>query len=192
MCRWRCPHRGRSNPHVRLHLIRVRHDGRVVLEGVADVAILVGIRPIGSTIELVGIVHVVVPLIAIVLPGDLVGVQVVADAGHRRGRNRKGRIGGILVDVGVFAVAEPSRIVVVEQIVVALLAVRIDVDGLQVGNDLADAGLAGVRAIAIGTAAVNRGGGDRAADNRRCSSSRSRLRSTNCWCRELDWGSQFR
>ena len=112
------------------NLIRVRHDGRVVLERVADVAIFVGVRPIGSIIELVWVGDVVVPLIAVVLPRNAVGVEVIADAGRRRRRNRERRVGGILVDIGILAVAEPARVVIVQQVIVTGFAMRIDAERL--------------------------------------------------------------
>ena len=45
------------------------HDLKIVLERVADVAVLVGGFADGAVIELVGIGDVVVPLIAVILPG---------------------------------------------------------------------------------------------------------------------------
>ena len=135
----------------------MRHDGSVVLERVADVAIFVRVRPIGSIIQLVWVVDVVVPLIAIVLPRNAVGVEVVADAGRRGGWNRKRSVRGILVDIGILAVAEPARVVIVEQVVVTGLATRVDTEGGKVAHDRPYSGLRDIRAIAIGAAAIDRG-----------------------------------
>jgi hypothetical protein len=77
---------------VRLHLLRMRHDGRVVLERVADVAVLVGVRAVGAVVQLVRIVDVVVPLVAVILPGDVLLVERVADAGDDEG----GMVNGVL------------------------------------------------------------------------------------------------
>ena len=104
----------------------VRHDRGVVLERIADVAVLVGVRADGPVVELVGVGDVVVPLIAVVLPGDVVREQVVADAGGRGGRNGEHRVVRVRVGVGVVAVAEVAGVVVVEQVVVARFAVRVD------------------------------------------------------------------
>ena len=67
-----------------------------------------------------------------------------------------GVLDGILVDVGILAVAEVARVVIVQQVVVAGFAMRIDAEGLQIADDRADAGLRGIGAIAIRSAAVNR------------------------------------
>src|SRR5271155_3548088 len=113
----------------------MRHDGRGGLGRVADVAIFVRGRPVSSVVELVWVVDVVVPLIAVVLPRNTVDVEVVADAGRRGRRDGKRRVGGILVDVGVLAVAEPARVVIVQEIVVARFATRVDAEGFEVTHD---------------------------------------------------------
>ena len=78
---------------VRGHLIRMRHDRRVVLERIADVAVLVGRRPGRAVVQLIGIVDVVVPLIAVVLPRDACGCS-----GCRRcsGSMEGGIVNGVL------------------------------------------------------------------------------------------------
>ena len=82
---------------------------------------------------------------------------------------------GIGVGVGIVAVAEVSGVVVVQQVIVARLAARIDRprQRLQIVHDRANAGLRGVRAVGVGAAAVRR----RAETNRR----RSRPPCTSCW-----------
>src|SRR5580658_1224482 len=136
-------------------LRRVRHDGRVVLERIADVAILIRIGAVGPEIELIRIGYVVVPLITVVFPGDIGIVEVITNARRRRRRNRERRVGWALVDEGIVAVAEPARIVVVDQIVVIGLAARIDVQPGEVGNDWFHARLTQIRAVGIGTTAEN-------------------------------------
>jgi hypothetical protein len=107
----------------------VRHGRRVVLERIADIAVFVGKRSVRAVVQLVGIVDVIVPLVAVVFPRDVIRGEMIADAPGRRGWNRERRVGGILIDEGILAVAEPAGVVVVEQIVVALLAARVDRPG---------------------------------------------------------------
>ena len=46
----------------------IGHDGGVVLEWIANVAVLVRVRADGAVVELIGVRHIVVPLIAVILP----------------------------------------------------------------------------------------------------------------------------
>src|SRR6202034_2363820 len=128
---------------------RIGHDRGVVLEGVADVAVLVGVLADRTIVQLVRIVHIVVPLVAVVLPGNIVLDHVVADAGHRRRRNGEDRVVGIGIGVGVLAVAEVAGVVVIQQIVAALLAMRRDRsrEHVEVPDDRRDAGLGDVLAV---------------------------------------------
>ena len=102
----------------------IGHDRGVVLERIADVAVLIGVRADGAVVELIGIGHVVVPLIAVVLPGNVVREHVVADAGHGGRRNGEDGVVGAGVGIGVVAVAEVAGVVVVQQVVVAGFAAR--------------------------------------------------------------------
>jgi hypothetical protein len=104
----------------------VRHDRRVVLERIADVAVLVGGRSGRAPVQLVRVVDVVIPLVAIILPGDVACVQAVADAPGRNRRDRERRVARVAVEIGAIAVTEIAGVVVVEQIVVAGFAIRID------------------------------------------------------------------
>src|SRR5579863_1469328 len=138
-------------------LRRVRHDGGVVLERVADVAILVGSRAVAPVVELVRVVHVVVPLVAVVFPGGIGVVKVIADAGRGRGRYGERRVRRTLIGERVVAVAEPAGVVVVQQVVMAGFTTRVDAQFPQVVHDGPDAVLARVRAVAVGAATVDDG-----------------------------------
>ena len=78
---------------------------------------------------------------------------------NRGRRNREHGVVGVGVGEGVVAVAEVARVVVVQQIVVARFAARIDGGRkrLQVVHDRGDARLGRVRAVGVGAAAVRRG-----------------------------------
>ncbi len=84
-------------------------------------------------------------------------VHVVADARRRRRRNGERRIGRVVVDEGVLAVAEVTRIVVVQQVIVARLAMRIDRprQAGEIIDDRPHAGLTRIRAVGVGAAAVD-------------------------------------
>src|SRR5271154_2611484 len=145
------------------------HDGSVVLEWVANVAVVVGIRSRCSVVELILVgrdvagrprstyANVVIPLVAVVLPRNFVGVEVIANAGRRRRWNRKRRVIDEGVREGVAAVAKVARIVVVQQVVVARFAARIDRPGkrLEILQNFFHSGLLGIRTIAVGPAAGN-------------------------------------
>src|SRR6195952_4900908 len=102
----------------------VFHDRRVVLKRIADSAIFVGILADGTEIELIRIVYVVVPLIAIVLPGNILGDHLVANAPEGRRWNREDGVIRVRVDKGIVAVAEVARVVIVKEVVVPRLAPR--------------------------------------------------------------------
>ena len=89
-----------------------------------------------------------VPVLPVEAPRDVVIEQLVAD------RARGGRRDGELVDRVDRAVAEVPRVVVVEKVVVALLAVGVHVNLVQVRRDFLDARLGLVRAVAVGAARV--------------------------------------
>src|ERR1700716_2006694 len=97
----------------------------LVLEGVADVAVLIALGSHGSIVNLVFIVEVGIPLSAVVLPGNAGCHQHVGDAVLFSGGNGKRSVRDVVIGVGVGAIAEVARIVVVEQVVVAWIALRI-------------------------------------------------------------------
>ena len=105
----------------------VGHDGGVVLEGIADVAVLVGVRADGAVVELVRIGE----------RSCSTGRRSISRKCFLRSERRRccgtedgGMVNdgvvGVGVGVGVVAVAEVSGVVVVQQVVVTCLAVRID------------------------------------------------------------------
>ena len=96
------------------------HDRRRIRRPVADVAILV----YGA--QVVGVLEVAIELVAEVSPGNAFGVERVADGAHARGRNRVDIVVGVNVGISVGAVAEIAGIVVVDEIIMARLAVRLD------------------------------------------------------------------
>ena len=84
------------------------------------------VRADGPVVELVGIGHIVVPLIAVILPRDIGRDEVVSnarDGGRWNGENGVVRIG---VRERVVTIPEVAWIVIVQQVVTARLAVRID------------------------------------------------------------------
>src|SRR5467141_2310861 len=137
----------------------VGHDLRLIVERVADVAILVAVRADGAVVELVFVGEVLIPLIAIVFPGDVLFKEHVGDAALVRPGNRKWSVIHKVVGVGVGAVAKISGIVIVQQVVVAFLAVRVDWprERPKVFADLSYARLIRVGAVAVASAAVNGG-----------------------------------
>src|SRR5579872_1210010 len=153
---------------------RVGHDGGVVLKRIANVAVLIGILD-GKTGSVIGrtdrsvieavfvfrdtqrrIARIVVPLIAVILPGDAMGVKVIANAGRGGGRNGENRVGRAGIQEGILALAEIAGIVIVQEIVVPFFAARIDFEGLQVIHDGSDSGLTGIRAVAVRASTVRR------------------------------------
>src|SRR5277367_5854680 len=137
---------------------RVGHDRGVVLEGVADVAVFVGVFSDGPVVQLIRVVNVVVPLVAVVLPRNLRLEQSVADAGDGRRRDGEDRVVGVGVGVGVVAISEVSRVVIVQEIVVVFLAACRDrrAQRLQIFNNGTNAGLCFVRAVGVGAATEGR------------------------------------
>src|SRR5580658_2849537 len=165
---------------------RVGHDGGVVLERVADVAVLISVgdgsaewvrRADCSVIDFVlvfwdvavrvgrcryrtgGIsrlahTSIVVPLVAIILPRNVMGDHVVANARRRRRWNRKYGVERGRVGVCVLALAEEARVVIVEQVKAARFTAGRDVNGVEVAHDVGDAILSGIRAIAVGSSAI--------------------------------------
>src|SRR6266566_5871652 len=137
----------------------VGHDLRLIVERVADVAILVAVRADRAVVELVFVGEVMIPLIAIVFPGDVLFKEHVGDAALVRPRNRKWSVIHKAFGVSVRAITEIARIVVVQQVVVAFLAVRVDWprERPQVFADLSYARLIRVGAVAVTSAAMNGG-----------------------------------
>src|ERR1700736_3761207 len=70
----------------------VGHDFGLVLEGVADVAVLVALGSHGSVVNLVFIVEVGIPLSAVMLPGNAGCHQHVGDAVLFGGGNGGGAV----------------------------------------------------------------------------------------------------
>src|SRR5712664_3203655 len=137
----------------------VGHDLRLILKRVADVAILVAVRADGAVVELVFVGEVLIPLIVVGLPRDVVFKQYVSDAALARGWNGERRVVNKAVGVSVGTVAKISGIVVVQQIVVAFLAVRADgaSQRAEVIPNGPNARLRRVGAVAVTSAAVNGG-----------------------------------
>ena len=76
--------------------IRIRHGGCVVLERVADVAVLIAAGAIGVVVQFVFVGEILIPLVAVKLPRNIVFVQIVAETGRRRGRNVNAVLFGLL------------------------------------------------------------------------------------------------
>ena len=104
----------------------VGHDRGLVLERVADVAVLVAIRANRSVVELVLVGEILVPLVAVILPGNVVIDQHIGDVPLARRGNREWSVVDVVVGVGVRAVAEIARVVVIQQVVMARIAVGLD------------------------------------------------------------------
>src|SRR6266478_8472294 len=137
----------------------VGHDLRLIMERVADVAILVAVRADGAVVELVFVGEVLIPLIVVGFPRDVVFKQYVSDAALVRPGNRKWSVIHKVIGVSVRAITEIAGIVVVQQVVVAFLAVWVDWprERPQVFADLSYARLLRVGAVAIASTAVNGG-----------------------------------
>src|ERR1700687_2747608 len=137
----------------------VGHDLRLIVKRVADVAIRVAVRTDGAVVELVFVGEVLIPLIVVGLPRDVVFKHYVSDAALVRPRNRKRSVIHKVIGVSVRAIAEIARIVVVQQVVVAFLAVWVDWPGErpQVFADLSYARLRRVGAVAVAFATVHSG-----------------------------------
>ena len=121
------------------------HELGLILEGVADVAILI------EAVRLGRIGNVQIPVFAEVLEGDVVSDQIVTDALLAGGRDSEGR-----VLRGKSAIAVVAGVVVVDQVVVSLDAVRIyrPLEGLKVVGHRRNARLADVAAVDVAAATV--------------------------------------
>src|SRR5204863_6205355 len=95
----------------------IRHDLRLVLKAIADVAVLVAERAYSAIVLLVFVIQVGIPLVVVAFPGDVVFQQHVANAALRSGGNRERRVVRVGVGIGIGAIPEISRVVVIEQIV---------------------------------------------------------------------------
>jgi hypothetical protein len=85
---------------------RIGHDLRLVLEGVADVTVLIAHRADLAEILLVFAREILSPLIVVGFPGDMVPEEHVSDAPLRGGRNRERCVGDVVIGVRVAAIAE--------------------------------------------------------------------------------------
>ena len=121
----------------------VGHDLRLVLDAIADVAVLITIRANDAVVQLIFVGQIPVPLIVVGFPGNMVFEQHVGDAALIGGRNCEWRVVWICVRVGVAAVTKVAGVVVVQQVVVGRLAIRFDGAGkrTQVVQDGSDPGL---------------------------------------------------
>src|ERR1700688_814042 len=79
----------------------VGHDFGFVLEGVANVAVLIAFGADGSVVELILIGQVRVPLVAVILPGDVSCHQHVRDGVLFSGRNGERSVVDVVIGVGV-------------------------------------------------------------------------------------------
>ena len=121
------------------------HELGLVLEGIADVAVLV------EAVRLGGIGNVKIPVFAEVLEGNIVSDEIVTDALLAGGRDGEGR-----VLRGKSAIAVVAGIVVIDEVVVSLDAVWVyrPLEGLKVVGHRRNAGLADVAAVDVAAAAV--------------------------------------
>src|ERR1700693_3534454 len=103
--------------------IGVGHDRGVVLERIANVAVLIRVLADGVVVELIGVGQIVVPLVAIVFPRNGVRDQAVTDTRERRRRDGKHCVVGVGVGESILAIPKVSGVVVVEKVVVALFTV---------------------------------------------------------------------
>src|SRR6185437_9140028 len=133
----------------------IAHDRGRVLKEIADVAVLIARWADSTVVELVFVIEISVPLVAIVLPRNVLFEKRVADVAHGRRRNRERCVVNEGVGGSVCAIAEVTGIVIVQQVVVAGFAIRIDFarKRLEEAHDRTDAVLRGIRAVGIGAAA---------------------------------------
>src|SRR6267378_43111 len=103
----------------------VGHNLCLVLKRVADVAVLVALCANGSIVELVLVAKIRVPLIVVGLPGNVVFQKNVGDAVLTRWRNCERGVVDEVVRVSVGAIAKVAGIVVVQEIVVARIAIGV-------------------------------------------------------------------
>src|SRR5215469_14225731 len=111
---------------VRVTNLLVGHDLSLILETVANVAVLIAGGANGAVVELVLVAEILVPLVAIGFPGHAIFQQNVADAALPGWRDCERSVVGITIGVGVAAVAKIAWIVVVEKIVVPGIAIWLD------------------------------------------------------------------
>src|SRR6516164_2314185 len=110
----------------------VGHDLGLILETVADIAILIAVGANGAVVELVLVARipvaagVLVPLVAVGFPGHATFQQNVADAALLGWRDCERSVMGIAIGVGVAAVAKKAWIIDVEKIVVPGIAIWLD------------------------------------------------------------------
>src|SRR5580700_10278255 len=79
----------------------VGHDRSVVLERVADVAVLVTLRTHLAIVKLVFVLQILIKLIAIVLPRNTLREQRITDVRDSGRRNRKWSVGHIMIGVRI-------------------------------------------------------------------------------------------
>src|ERR1700730_1070809 len=103
----------------------VGHDLGLILKGVADVAVLIAFGPYGSVVNLIFISEVGIPLSAVMLPRNAVFHQHVCDAALFCRGNGERSVGDVEIAVFVSTIAEVARIVVVEKVVVARIALGV-------------------------------------------------------------------
>src|SRR5215472_18248079 len=80
---------------------RVSHDLRLVLESVADIAVLIALLPDRSVVLLIFVGEIGIPLIVVALPRNVVLQHHIRDTALRSWRNRERSVVGICVGVGV-------------------------------------------------------------------------------------------
>ena len=104
----------------------VGHDLLLILEWVTNIAVLIALRADFAVVELILIAKIEVPLVVVAVPGDIVLEQYICDAPLGSARNREWRVVGVRIGIGVASVAEVTGVVIVQQVVVAWIAVRRD------------------------------------------------------------------
>ena len=130
----------------------VSHDLLLVLKGIADVAVLVTQGANLSVVLLILIGQVPVPLIVVTLPRNIVLEQDVTDASLGSARNGERGVVRVRVRVGITSIAEITRVVIIQQVVVIRIAVRLDrrSERGEICNDGTDTRLRRIRAVAVG------------------------------------------
>jgi hypothetical protein len=104
----------------------IGHDLGLVLESIADIAVLVAQGTDLSIIKLILIAQIAVPLIVVALPGNVVFQQDVPDAPLRGWGDRERGVVGVCVGVSVASVSEIARVVIVQEVVVTGIAIWVD------------------------------------------------------------------
>src|SRR6202161_1871133 len=95
--------------------------------------------------------RIVVPLIAVILPGNIVLEKGVTNARCCRGWNREYGVVRRFVSESIFALTEVAGVVIVQQVVVAHFAVRLNRmrERLEIIHNCGDSRLRGVCAVAV-------------------------------------------